>query len=80
MGNVQREKISAFLCFWVLLSLVLGGAVGNLWDRVAYGYVIDFLDFYYNSWHWPAFNVADIAIVIGAGGLIIDSLRPKKKS
>lgn len=50
----------------IALSLVFGGALGNLWDRVANGRVIDFLDFYVGSHHWPAFNVADSAIVIGA--------------
>jgi len=50
----------------VALSLVFGGALGNLWDRVAAGRVIDFLDFYLGSHHWPAFNVADSAIVVGA--------------
>ncbi len=55
------------------LALVLGGAVGNLVDRVLYGYVIDFLDVYYRSWHWPAFNVADAAITIGAVILLVDS-------
>lgn len=50
----------------VALSLVFGGALGNLWDRVASGRVIDFLDFYVGSHHWPAFNVADSAIVVGA--------------
>jgi signal peptidase II len=48
------------------LSLVAGGAMGNLWDRIASGRVIDFLDFYLGSHHWPAFNVADSAIVVGA--------------
>ena len=55
-------------------SLVLGGAVGNLIDRFAYGYVVDFLDFYYGSWHFPAFNVADSAISVGAVLLILDAL------
>jgi signal peptidase II len=50
----------------VALSLVFGGALGNLWDRVASGRVIDFLDFYVGSHHWPAFNIADSAIVVGA--------------
>jgi signal peptidase II len=50
----------------IALSLVFGGALGNLWDRVSSGRVIDFLDFYLGSHHWPAFNVADSAIVIGA--------------
>jgi signal peptidase II len=48
------------------LSLILGGAMGNLWDRMVSGHVVDFLDFYVGSYHWPAFNVADSAIVIGA--------------
>ncbi len=50
----------------VALSLVFGGALGNLWDRVSSGRVIDFVDIYYGSHHWPAFNLADSAIVIGA--------------
>ncbi len=54
------------------LACILGGAIGNLIDRLAYGYVIDFLDFYVNRYHWPAFNVADTAIFIGAGLLILD--------
>lgn len=58
----------------VALALVLGGALGNLWDRLYYGYVIDFLDFYVGSYHWPAFNVADIAISVGAVMLLIDAI------
>lgn len=58
----------------VALSLVLGGAIGNVWDRIAHGYVVDFIDVYYGSWHWPAFNVADSAIFVGAALLIIDAL------
>jgi signal peptidase II len=53
------------------LSLVLGGAVGNLIDRLWLGHVIDFLDVYYGAWHWPAFNVADSAITVGAALLIL---------
>lgn len=48
------------------LSLILGGAVGNLIDRIHYGHVIDFIDVYYNQYHWPAFNIADSAISVGA--------------
>ena len=59
----------------VALALVLGGAVGNLWDRATLGYVVDFIDVYYQQRHWPAFNVADSAICIGAVMLVIDSLR-----
>lgn len=61
------------------LGLVLGGAIGNLYDRVMLGYVVDFIEFYYQSWYWPAFNVADSAICVGAGLLIYDSLFTKKK-
>ncbi len=57
----------------VALALVLGGAIGNLIDRLAYGYVIDFLDFYYSSWHWPAFNVADMAISTGVFLMLLES-------
>jgi signal peptidase II len=63
----------------VSLSLILGGAIGNLIDRLIYGYVIDFLDLYYHSWHWPAFNVADSAITIGVGLMLIDSFRSKSE-
>ena len=55
------------------LTLVLGGAIGNLIDRSVYGYVIDFLHVYYQNWHYPAFNIADSAICIGAALLIWDS-------
>jgi signal peptidase II len=56
------------------LALVLGGALGNLWDRIQLGYVIDFIDVYYDQWHCPAFNVADSAICAGAVMLIIDAI------
>lgn len=59
------------------LSLVLGGALGNLWDRLVSHHVIDFLDVYVGSYHWPAFNVADSAIVVGAFLLVIDILLVK---
>ena len=59
------------------LALILGGALGNLWDRAAAGYVVDFLDFYVGSYHWPAFNVADSAIVIGALMLVAEILFAK---
>jgi len=55
------------------LSLVLGGAIGNLIDRLAYGYVIDFLDVYYGTWHWPAFNIADAAITLGVMLMLAES-------
>lgn len=56
------------------LSLILGGALGNLWDRLIHGRVVDFLLFYIGQYQWPAFNVADSAIVIGAGLLVIEIL------
>lgn len=59
------------------LALILGGALGNLVDRVRHGYVIDFIDVYYGTWHWPAFNIADSAITIGAVLLIVDAFKPK---
>ena len=60
--------------FCLALSLLLGGSVGNVIDRLLYSHVIDFLDFYYGTWHFPAFNVADSAITLGAGLLILDEL------
>jgi signal peptidase II len=57
----------------VALSLVLGGAIGNLIDRLAYGYVIDFLDVYVGDWHWPAFNIADSAITLGIVLMLAES-------
>lgn len=77
--------ISAVLSVWlarlqkhetllaIALALVLGGAIGNLIDRLAYGYVIDFLDVYYNAWHWPAFNIADSAITLGVVLMLAES-------
>lgn len=57
------------------LAMILGGALANAYDRVMLGHVIDFIDVYINNWHWPAFNVADSAISVGAVLLIIDSMR-----
>lgn len=82
--------ISIALVFWLReveknrkhlswgLTLILGGAIGNLIDRSLYGYVIDFIDVYYQHWHWPAFNIADSAISAGAGLLIIDMFTYKE--
>lgn len=78
--------ISAILLVWLYrlprqaswlacaLALIMGGAVGNLWDRVQYGHVVDFIQVYYQQWYWPAFNLADSAITVGAVMLIIDAL------
>lgn len=61
------------------LALILGGALGNLIDRVMHGFVIDFLDFHIKTWHWPVFNLADSVITIGAAVIIIDILISRKK-
>jgi len=66
----QNDKI---LC--VALSLILGGALGNVLDRIMYGAVVDFIDLHYANWHWPAFNIADSAICIGAALVIWGELR-----
>lgn len=60
------------------LALILGGALGNLWDRLTIGAVVDFLLFHYGHWFYPAFNVADSAITVGAGLLILDSFRQRR--
>ncbi|QWD62908.1 signal peptidase II [Polynucleobacter sp. MWH-UH25E] len=66
----QDEKL---LC--IALSLILGGAAGNVLDRLMYGAVVDFIDLHYAGWHWPAFNVADSAICVGAALIIVSELR-----
>ena len=66
--------------FAAALMLVLGGAIGNLVDRIIYGHVVDFIDVYYQTWHWPAFNVADSAITIGAILIALDAIRVGKSS
>lgn len=81
--------IAAFLLHWLWnaqsrllvigLGLVIGGAIGNIIDRIRFKAVADFLDFYLGSWHWPAFNVADAAICIGVALLCIDSLLTQNK-
>lgn len=65
----RRQRLQASA-----LALILGGALGNVWDRMIYGFVIDFIDVYYGDWHFPVFNVADSAITIGAILLILDAL------
>jgi signal peptidase II len=61
------------------LALIIGGALGNLYDRLVHGYVIDFLSFHVAGWYWPAFNVADIGITLGAIGLIWESVFEGRK-
>lgn len=63
----------------IALALVLGGAMGNLHDRILLGYVVDFIHVHYRAWHFPAFNIADSAITIGAIMLVVDSLFFEKK-
>jgi len=70
---LKRHSGQRLFC-WAM-TLILGGALGNLIDRIAYGYVIDFLDFHVGGFHWPAFNVADSAITLGAVLFILDELR-----
>ena len=79
-----------FLGYWLVkadtgwaitgLGLMIGGAVGNVVDRLNYGAVVDFLDLYVADYHWPTFNLADSAICIGAGLLMIDALSQRRKS
>ena len=71
----RQAKRNLFAC---AMALVISGALGNLWDRLVYGYVTDFLDFHAFGYHWPAFNVADICICIGAALLVFDELRREK--
>lgn len=78
IGLLWKQKRGMTLT-GIALSLILGGAVGNLWDRVARGRVVDFLLFYIKQYQWPVFNLADSAIVVGALLLVIEILfsRPK---
>lgn len=73
-----RRNPSGQKTMTLALVLVLGGALGNVIDRATRGYVVDFIDFHVGDWHWPAFNVADIAIVCGAGLLILDMLQHRE--
>jgi signal peptidase II len=72
------RKHRAQLLFSWALSMILGGALGNLIDRITYGYVVDFLDFHWGIYHFPAFNLADSAITCGAFLLILDSFKENK--
>lgn len=79
--------VSGVLAYWlrnlrrhetwtaIAIALILGGALGNVYDRIVHGYVVDFLHFYWQDWHFPAFNVADIAITIGAAMMVLDVFR-----
>ncbi|NJS35242.1 MAG: lipoprotein signal peptidase [Brachymonas sp.] len=71
----HAQKLFAFA-----LACILGGAIGNVVDRLLHGYVVDFLDFYYGTWHFPAFNIADSAITVGAVCLILDEILRVRRS
>jgi len=75
---IKRHATQRLFC--TALALILGGALGNVIDRLMYGHVIDFLDFHAGNWHWPAFNVADSAITIGAVLLVFDELRRVRRT
>ena len=84
--------ISAVLVVWIYrapatalllkfsLALILAGALGNLWDRVTLGYVVDFIQWHYKDYYWPAFNIADAAISVGAAAMVIDSFRSSRRN
>jgi len=88
--TVIAAVVSIGLILWILrlprkdaatalsLSLILGGALGNVIDRLRYGHVVDFLDFHIGEWHWPAFNVADSSITVGAVILVVTTLMHKR--
>lgn len=78
MGWLLRRHAAETL-FALAISLILGGALGNLIDRLAYGHVVDFLLFHWNEHYFPAFNIADSAITAGAALLILDSLRTARR-
>jgi signal peptidase II len=83
--------VSGLLTFWMrrtplqnrlansAYALIIGGALGNLFDRLYHGFVVDFLDFYAGTYHWPAFNIADTAICIGAALIILEGFIADKK-
>jgi signal peptidase II len=76
LSRLPREDLRAR----VALVLILGGAAGNVIDRLVYGYVIDFIDVFYGSWHWPTFNIADSAISVGAFLLLLDAFQGHRKT
>jgi signal peptidase II len=88
--SLVAASIIAVLVYWlsrvdspflaVAIGLVIGGAIGNVIDRVRFGAVVDFLDFYLGSWHWPAFNLADSAICIGVAAMLLDGLLLRREA
>jgi signal peptidase II len=88
--SLLAAAIVAVLVFWlsrvespflaVAIGLVIGGAIGNVIDRIRFGAVVDFLDFYIGSWHWPAFNIADSAICVGVAAMLLDGLLLRREA
>ena len=75
---IHRAPATAVLLKFAL-ALILAGALGNLWDRVTLGYVVDFIQWHYKDYYWPAFNIADAAISVGAVAMVIDSFRSSRQ-
>lgn len=90
--TILAVAVSSYLVYWLMqlkktqivlplaISMLVGGAIGNVIDRFLYGHVIDFLDFYINNWHWPAFNLADSAITLGVILFIWESFFTKREN
>jgi signal peptidase II len=88
--SVVAVAIVVVLLFWlsrvvspllaVAIGLIIGGAIGNIIDRIRLGAVVDFLDFHIGSWHWPAFNLADSAICIGVAAMLLDGLLRRREA
>lgn len=78
LWQLRTHPAQKLYCF--ALASILGGAIGNVVDRMLHGYVVDFLDFYANGWHFPAFNVADSAITLGAICVVLDELSRARKT
>lgn len=75
---LRRHAGQTLFCF--ALACIMGGALGNVVDRLMHGYVVDFLDFHWAGWHYPSFNVADMGITLGAICLIVDELRRMRRA
>jgi len=88
--SLVAAAIVAVLIYWlsrveswllaVAIGLVIGGAIGNVIDRLRFGAVVDFLDFHVGSWHWPAFNIADSAICVGVAVMLLDGLLLRREA
>jgi signal peptidase II len=88
--SLLAAGIVVVLVFWlsrvespflaVAIGFVIGGAIGNVIDRIRFGAVVDFLDFYIGSWHWPAFNIADSAICVGVAAMLLDGLLLRREA